>query len=107
MRKNTIVASTAAMLACFLTAMPETAHGAPNVFDDAVFWFRGGKDLNGDGYMQKGEFFDDLHANDVSHANHQMGMSSENYTGQYNSLFTGNAVIQKEDVVFRHWERTS
>ncbi len=100
MRKNTIVASTAAMLACFLTAMPETAHGAPNVFDDAVFWFRGGKDLNGDGYMQKGEFFDDLHANDNSHANHQMGMSSENYTGQYNSLFTGNAVLQNEDVVF-------
>ena len=35
------------------------AHGSTNVFNDAVFWFRGGKDLNGDGYMQKGEFFDE------------------------------------------------
>ena len=90
----------AATFACFMSAVSLPAHGAANVFDDAVFWFRGGKDLNGDGYMQKGEFFDDLHADDNGHANHQMGMSSENYTGQYNSLFTGNAVIQKEDVVF-------
>ena len=76
------------------------AHGSTNVFNDAVFWFRGGKDINGDGSMQKGEFFDDLHADDNSHANHQMGMSSENYTGPNNSLFKGNAVLQNEDVVF-------
>ena len=90
----------AATLVCFMSAAPLSAQGSTNVFNDAVFWFRGGKDLNGDGYMQKGEFFDDLHADDESHANHQMGMSSEKYTGQYNSLFTGNAVIKKEDVVF-------
>ena len=90
----------AATFACFMSAASLSAQGSTNVFNDAVFWFRGGKDLNGDGYMQKGEFFDDLHANDNSHANHQMGMSSENYTGQYNSLFTGNAVLQNEDVVF-------
>lgn len=90
----------AATLVCFMSAAPLSAQGSTNVFNDAVFWFRGGKDLNDDGYMQKGEFFDDLHADDESHANHQMGMSSENYTGQYNSLFTGNAVLQNEDVVF-------
>ena len=76
------------------------AHGATNVFNDAVFWFRGGKDLNGDGYMQKGEFFDDLNADDNGRANHQMSMASDQYTGQYNSQFKGNAVIQEEDVVF-------
>lgn len=90
----------AATFACFMSAASLSAQGSTNVFNDAVFWFRGGKDLNGDGYMQQGEFFDDLHANDNSHANHQMGMSSENYTGPYNSLFTGNAVLQNEDVVF-------
>lgn len=84
----------------FVACLAFAAQGSTNVFNDAVFWFRGGKDLNGDGYMQKGEFFDDLHANDNSHANHQMGMSSENYTGPNNSLFTGNAVLQNEDVVF-------
>ena len=95
-----VAAFFAAMIVCCISATPLFAHGSTNVFNDAVFWFRGGKDLNGDGYMQKGEFFDDLHANDNSHANHQMGMSSENYTGPNNSLFTGNAVLQNEDVVF-------
>ena len=84
----------------FAACLAFAAHGSTNVFNDAVFWFRGGRDLNGDGYMQKGEFFDDLHANDNSHANHQMSMASDQYTGQYNSLFTGNAVLQNEDVVF-------
>lgn len=100
MRKNTIVASTAAMLACFLTAMPEPAHGAPNVFDDAVFWFRGGKDRNGDLYMrQQGEFFDDLHADDTTHANHQSEVQT--YTGiALADGFKANAVFQTERVVF-------
>ncbi len=95
-----VAAFFAAMIVCCISATPLFAHGSTNVFNDAVFWFRGGKDINNDGYMQKGEFFDDLHADDNSHANHQMGMSSEKYTGQYNSLFTGNAVLQNEDVVF-------
>ena len=98
MRKNTIAASTAAMLACFLTAMPETAHGAPNVFDDAVFWFRGGKDLNGDGYMQQGEFFDDLHADDNSHSNHGM-MQMVAYKSPYTGFYE-NASFRTETVVF-------
>ena len=78
---------------CFASA----AHGSANVFDDAVFWFRGGKDINGNGYMQSGEFFDDLHANDDSHANHKMSMTS--YTGSY-SAFAVNAAFKNEQVVF-------
>ncbi|MBO6267299.1 MAG: hypothetical protein J6M06_03615, partial [Synergistaceae bacterium] len=100
MRKNTIVASTAAMLACFLTAMPETAHGAPNVFDDAVFWFRGGRDLNGDGYMrQQGEFFDDLHADNPTHGNHKMDVLTYSSPALADE-FKSNAVFHEENVVF-------
>ncbi len=97
MRKNTIAALIAAMLACFLTAMPEPAHGAPNVFDDAVFWFRGGKDRNGDHYMQQGEFFDDLNANDATLDNHKMPITG--YTGSYVG-FKENAAFANEQVVF-------
>ena len=73
------------------------AHGSTNVFDDAVFWFRGGKDISGDHCMQQGEFFDDLQANNNNHANHKMSMS--NFTGDYKS-FKENAAFQNEPVVF-------
>ena len=76
-----VAAFFAAMIVCCISATPLFAHGSTNVFNDAVFWFRGGKDLNGDGYMQKGEFFDDLHADDPTHANHKMSMSTSYYTG--------------------------
>ena len=52
--------------ACLVVA----AYGSANVFDDAVFWFRGGKDVNSDGYLDGDEFFDDLQANVPDHANH-------------------------------------
>ena len=92
-------AISASMLAVFISATPLSAHASTNVFDDAVFWFRGGKDKDNDTYMQQGEFFDDLHADKNNHANHQMEMSSEYYTGQLN-VFRENAVINEEDVVF-------
>ena len=81
------------------------AHGSTNVFNDAVFWFRGGKDINNDSYIQQGEFFDDLHANDASHVNHAMPMSSSQYYIQdkYAALrqqFKNNAVFQSERVIF-------
>ena len=80
--------------ACLVVA----AYGSANVFDDAVFWFRGGKDcVTSDGYMQQGEFFDDLHANDASHNNHKMPMTG--YTGSY-AGFKENAALQDEQVVF-------
>ena len=89
----------AATFACFMSAASLSAQGSTNVFNDAVFWFRGGKDRNGDHYMQSGEFFDDLHANDASHVNHTMPMSTSYYTGD-SVAFKGNAVLQNETVVF-------
>lgn len=83
----------------FAMCLAFSAYGSANVFDDAVFWFRGGKDKDGDGYIQQGEFFDDLHANDASLSNHQMPMSSSYYTGD-SAAFKGNAVFQNETVVF-------
>jgi hypothetical protein len=92
----------AATLVCFMSAAPLSAQGSTNVFNDAVFWFRGGKDINSDGYIQQGEFFDDLHANDTSHANHNATMTS--YSGQTgghsHSVFAGNAAFATEQVVF-------
>ena len=88
-----------AMCGAFVACLAFAAHGSTNVFDDAVFWFRGGKDVNGDGYMQQGEFFDDLHANEDGNANHQMTMSSSYYTGQLDE-FKKNAVFRNELVVF-------
>ena len=83
----------------FATCLAFSAYGSANVFDDAVFWFRGGKDISGDGYMQQGEFFDDLHADNDAHANHQMSMV--NYLVDSNSkAFKGNAALVSEQVVF-------
>ena len=75
------------------------AQGSTNVFDDAVFWFRGGKDKNSDGYMDYGEFFDDLRAKTPDDGNHNMTMSSTYYTGD-SEVFRTNAVFRKEQVVF-------
>ena len=86
-----------AMSGAFVACLTFAAHGSANVFDDAVFWFRGGKDINGDGYMQKGDFFDDLHANDASHANHKMPMTG--YTGD-NAGYKVNAAFKNEQVTF-------
>jgi len=90
-----VTAFFAAMLVCCISATPLFVHGSTNVFDDAVFWFRGGKDISGDGRMQQGEFFDDLHADDTSHANHKSSMV--NYSLD---AFKGNAAFQTERVVF-------
>lgn len=95
-----------AMSVVFVASLAFAAHGSANVFDDAVFWFRGGKDcVTADGYMEQGEFFDDLNANYVTHVNHQMPMSSAGYYEQdgYASLrakWKANAKFQPEQVVF-------
>ena len=84
----------------FALCLALAAHGSANVFDDAVFWFRGGKDKGNDRYMrQQGEFFDDLHANDTAHANHQMGVQS--YTSPaIADGFKSNAVFRIEKVFY-------
>ena len=87
-----------AMSGAFVAFLTFAAHGSANVFDDAVFWFRGGKDISGDGYMQQGEFFDDLHANDNGHPNHSM-VQMVSYTGAY-ANYKRNAALQTERVIF-------
>ena len=87
-----------AMSVVFVACLAVAAHASPNVFDDAVFWFRGGKD-NGDHFMQQGEFFDDLHANDTSHANHLMGVLPYD-SPALAAGFKTNAVFRNENVVF-------
>ena len=76
------------------------AHCSTNVFNDAVFWFRGGKDKGNDHYMrQTGEFFDDLNADDATHQNHQLEVQS--YTShQLADGFKSNAVFRSERVIF-------
>ena len=89
------------LIAAFGVALISVAAQCSNsVFDDAVFWFRGGKDKSGDRYMrQQGEFFDDLHANDTSHQNHQMEVQS--YTShQLADGFKANAEFRMEKVVY-------
>ncbi len=97
MKLFTIGKLSKAMNSVFVACLALAVHGAPNVFDDAVFWFRGGKDLSGDHCLQQGEFFDDLQANNDNHVNHKMSMS--NFTGDYKS-FKENAAFQNEPVVF-------
>ena len=88
-----------AMSVVFVASLAFAANGSTNVFNDAVFWFRGGKDISGDHCMQQGEFFDDLHADDENHANHKMTMV--NYLSDSNSkAFKENAAFVSEQVVF-------
>lgn len=90
----------AATFACFMSAASLSAQGSTNVFNDAVFWFRGGKDKGGDGYMrQQGEFFDDLHASDTAHDNHKMDVLSYSSPSLADG-FKSNAIFHNENVVF-------
>ena len=74
-----------------VAAFVEVACGSTNVFNDAVFWFRGGKDcVAADGQMRTGEFFDDLHADNTSHNNHKLTVDG----------YAENGVFQTEEVVF-------
>ena len=106
MKSLTVRKFSMAMNCVFVACLAFAAHGAANVFDDAVFWFRGGKDCaEANGYIQEGEFFDDLNAYDDTLPNHQMPMSSSWYyvNDKFASLrrqFLANAVFQKEPVVF-------
>ena len=46
-----------------------TAYG--DIYDDAIFWFRGGTNVTANGRTAvKGDFFDSIHANDPTHKNH-------------------------------------
>lgn len=68
------------------------AFGTTNVFNDAVFWFRGGRDADSNGVLDAGEFFNDLQAGNSSHASHSW-VTSE-------SAYSENAALVSENVVF-------
>ena len=88
-----------AMSVVFVMCLAFAAHGSANVFDDAVFWFRGGKDcVTANGYMQRGEFFDDLHADKDSHPNHSR-VQMLAYNSTY-AAFYENASFRTEKVIF-------
>ena len=88
-----------AMNSVFVACLAFAAHGSANVFDDAVFWFRGGKDLSVDHCLQQGEFFDDLQANNDNHVNHKMDVLPYS-TPALAAGFKENARFRSEKVVF-------
>ena len=83
--KIKIISVLSAVLIAFVTYAKST------IFDDAVFWFRGGKEcVTANGMMEEGEFFDALHANDLNHPNHKLPIYS----------YPENALFRTEQVVF-------
>ena len=77
------------LAAAVLSAM--TVRASSSIFNDAVFWFRGGKDcVTANGTMDTGEFFDALHANDPDHSHHKLPVLG----------YPENALFRTEQVVF-------
>lgn len=75
---------TAAMAAFMTVCGVCRADAATNVFNDAVFWFRGGKDcVTANGMLETGEFFNDLHADDVNHSSHKLTILSDPENGEF------------------------
>ena len=82
--KIKIISVLTAVLIAFVTYAKST------IFDDAVFWFRGGKEcVTANGMFETGEFFDELHANDLNHANHKLPKVS----GCENAFFRTERVV--------------
>jgi hypothetical protein len=58
------------LAAAAVTILPPTSAANPeagDVFSDAVFWFSGAYDANGNGYFDTGDFRDVRHIDDASH----------------------------------------
>ena len=87
MVKRTLVAAMG--IVAIVTGLVRPAEA--NVFDDAVFWFRGGKDrVTVNGQLERGEFFDDMHADDPAHTNHSLAVVG----------YPENITFRTEPVVF-------
>lgn len=97
---------TAAMAAFMTVCGVCRADTAANVFNDAVFWFRGGKDcVTANGLLDTGEFFDDLHADDVSHSNHKLTVRSYPENGEFRTesvVFPALGTSVTQDVQVLH-----
>ena len=66
-----------------------------NVFDDCVYWFCGGRDSNGDGFLQSGETIDTMHANDAANNAHKCTIYGWSNVSGMQSL---GAQLREEDV---------
>ena len=61
------------MMGAAALCLTATAYG--DVYDDAIFWFRGGTNVTANGRTAvKGDLFDSIHANDPSHKNQLRGL---------------------------------
>ena len=57
------------MMGAAALCLAATAYG--DVYDDAIYWFRGGTNVTANGRTAvKGDLFDSIHANDPTHKNH-------------------------------------
>ena len=63
---NLSVGSAGMLVGVFVAAFSLMA--SAGVYDDAIFWFRGGKTV---GTAVTGSLFDEAHANDTNHPNHK------------------------------------
>lgn len=102
MNTKTLAALAAFTMVCGVSR----ADTATNIFNDAVFWFRGGKDcVTADGTLETGEFFDDLHADDASHANHTLPVISYPENGEFRTesvIFPALGTSVTQDVQVLH-----
>ena len=71
------------------------ASGTGSVFDDCVYWFCGGRDSSGDGFLQSGELLDTMHANDTSHNAHKCTVNGWSNVSGMQSL---GVQLREEDV---------
>ncbi len=65
------------------------------VYDDCVYWFCGGRDSNGDGFLQSGELTDTMHANNTSHNAHKCTVNGWSNISGMQSL---GVQLREEDV---------
>ena len=69
LKKEFVIGGRKLALAACLLACTAAAYG--DIYDDAIFWFRGGTNVTANGRTAvKGDLFDSIHANDPSHKNH-------------------------------------
>ena len=69
LKKEFVIGGRKLALAACLLACAAAAYG--DIYDDAIFWFRGGTNVTANGRTAvKGDLFDSIHANDPSHKNH-------------------------------------
>ena len=58
------------MMGAAALCLAATAYG--DIYDDAIYWFRGGTNVTANGRTAvKGDLFDSIHANDPTHNNHK------------------------------------